>query len=216
MAGFPVSKSDSEWRAELSPEEYRMLRMQGTEAPGRGEYHKFFPKEGYVRAQSLPESAAGARALTQLGSLSTCAVWLSRMQASALQQHLQVQGLWMGRIRPVLLLRGRWLPRRYAARRRFDRNHLQQLRQPPRPRVLRRAPDVDGRAPLSQLHLHQGTSARRLGGCSLFTHPLSSVIAASNRAHLQYFKDAVPEGLTEGKVAIDPACAQAARGCATQ
>ncbi|KAJ9118825.1 Peptide methionine sulfoxide reductase B5 [Naganishia onofrii] len=36
-----VKKSDSEWQAQLSPEQFRVLRKQGTERPGTGEYNKF-------------------------------------------------------------------------------------------------------------------------------------------------------------------------------
>jgi peptide-methionine (R)-S-oxide reductase len=31
---FPVEKSDSEWRKELAPEQYQVLRQHGTERPG--------------------------------------------------------------------------------------------------------------------------------------------------------------------------------------
>ncbi|WP_326596071.1 peptide-methionine (R)-S-oxide reductase MsrB [Streptomyces sp. NBC_01803] len=36
--GYQVSKTDDEWRQELTDEEYRVLRQAGTEAPFVGEY----------------------------------------------------------------------------------------------------------------------------------------------------------------------------------
>jgi peptide-methionine (R)-S-oxide reductase len=36
--GQPVEKTDAQWREELTPEEYRVLRQAGTERPYTGEY----------------------------------------------------------------------------------------------------------------------------------------------------------------------------------
>ncbi|KAI5452918.1 Peptide methionine sulfoxide reductase B5 [Naganishia albida] len=43
-----VKKSDSEWQAQLTPEQFRVLRKQGTERPGTGKYNKF-KEEGIYR-----------------------------------------------------------------------------------------------------------------------------------------------------------------------
>ncbi len=38
-AGFPVTRSDEEWRRVLTPEQYRVLRGAGTERACSGEFH---------------------------------------------------------------------------------------------------------------------------------------------------------------------------------
>jgi len=45
-----VKKSDSEWRATLSPEQFRILRQKGTEAAGTGEYDKHYEAGVYTCA----------------------------------------------------------------------------------------------------------------------------------------------------------------------
>jgi peptide-methionine (R)-S-oxide reductase len=42
-----IEKTDAEWRAELTPEQYRVLRQKGTEAPFSGEYDHVFESGTY-------------------------------------------------------------------------------------------------------------------------------------------------------------------------
>ncbi|CAK7209115.1 hypothetical protein SEUCBS140593_000384 [Sporothrix eucalyptigena] len=46
---FPDQRSDSEWRAVLSPKQFRILREKGTEMPHTGEYDKHFADAGVYR-----------------------------------------------------------------------------------------------------------------------------------------------------------------------
>ena len=45
-----MQKTEEEWRKELTPEQYRVLREKGTEAPFTGEYDKHFDKGTYTCA----------------------------------------------------------------------------------------------------------------------------------------------------------------------
>ena len=42
-----VEKTDAQWRAELTPEQYRVLREKGTERPFEGEYDHTFESGTY-------------------------------------------------------------------------------------------------------------------------------------------------------------------------
>ncbi|KAL2044820.1 hypothetical protein N7G274_002595 [Stereocaulon virgatum] len=46
MTDYPIKKSDDEWQAVLSKEQFRVIREKGTEAPYTGEYDKHMPSEG--------------------------------------------------------------------------------------------------------------------------------------------------------------------------
>ncbi|KAM6595541.1 hypothetical protein CsatA_006065 [Cannabis sativa] len=46
-ASGSVQKSEEEWQAILSPEQFRILRQKGTEYPGTGEYDKFYEEGVY-------------------------------------------------------------------------------------------------------------------------------------------------------------------------
>lgn len=47
---FEITKTDEEWRAQLTPEQYDVLRNKATERPYTGEYDEFFEKGTYVCA----------------------------------------------------------------------------------------------------------------------------------------------------------------------
>ena len=47
---YKVEKSDNDWKNELNPDEYKILRQCGTEAPGTGKYYNFFEKGTYLCA----------------------------------------------------------------------------------------------------------------------------------------------------------------------
>jgi peptide-methionine (R)-S-oxide reductase len=48
IGGATLPKTDAEWKKVLTPEQYRVLRQKGTEAPFSGEYYKC-DKEGVYR-----------------------------------------------------------------------------------------------------------------------------------------------------------------------
>ena len=45
-----IDKTDEEWRQQLTPEQYRVMRQKGTERPFTGEYEKTKDKGTYVCA----------------------------------------------------------------------------------------------------------------------------------------------------------------------
>lgn len=50
MSSSKTSKTEEEWRAILSPEQFRILRQKGTESPGSGQYNKHSEEGVYACA----------------------------------------------------------------------------------------------------------------------------------------------------------------------
>ena len=53
VKNYPVKHTDAEWKAMLSPEQYYILREQGTERAGTGKYDHFYEPGTYYSAASL-------------------------------------------------------------------------------------------------------------------------------------------------------------------
>jgi peptide-methionine (R)-S-oxide reductase len=44
---YPIEKNEEQWKSELDPERYRILRQKGTEMPHSGKYNLHFEKGTY-------------------------------------------------------------------------------------------------------------------------------------------------------------------------
>jgi len=47
MSDYPIKKTEEDWKAQLSEEEYRVLRKKGTEFPHTGKYNLHFENGDY-------------------------------------------------------------------------------------------------------------------------------------------------------------------------
>jgi len=50
---YPMKLTEEEWKARLTPEQYNILRQEGTERAGTGKYDHFYEKGTYYSAASL-------------------------------------------------------------------------------------------------------------------------------------------------------------------
>jgi len=64
-----MAKAEEEWKKELGPELYRILRQRGTEYPGSHEYDQFYPTSGYFScaACNLPLYSASSKFRSNCG-----------------------------------------------------------------------------------------------------------------------------------------------------
>ena len=72
---YSVKRTDAEWREQLAPEEFYVLRQKGTERPGSGEYNKFYPKDGHFVCSACAQPLYTAAAKFDSGCarpLATC------------------------------------------------------------------------------------------------------------------------------------------------
>jgi len=50
---YPIKLTDAQWKERLTPEQYYILRQEGTETAGTGKYDHFYEKGTYYSAGSL-------------------------------------------------------------------------------------------------------------------------------------------------------------------
>jgi peptide-methionine (R)-S-oxide reductase len=50
---YPMQLTDAQWKTQLTPEQYHILREEGTEYAGTGKYDHFYKKGTYYSAASL-------------------------------------------------------------------------------------------------------------------------------------------------------------------
>lgn len=60
---YPYKKTNAEWQAQLTREEYRVLRLGDTQEPDKGDFCQFFPSQGYFscRACNHPLYSAASK-----------------------------------------------------------------------------------------------------------------------------------------------------------
>ena len=51
---FPLEKTEQQWKEQLTPQEYFVIREKGTERPYTGEYNMHFEEGTYVVGRATP------------------------------------------------------------------------------------------------------------------------------------------------------------------
>lgn len=84
-ARYRVNKSDEDWRLQLSPEQFRILRKKGTEMAGTGEYDK------HVRRIVLTLTLSAFCALTDLLETTDDTQYIQMITTVPYQRSLQLR-----------------------------------------------------------------------------------------------------------------------------
>ena len=83
------SKSEQDWKEELTPEQYRVTREAGTEAPYSGKYDQHWDQGSYdsVSAVAIPCLVRTANSTPVVAGPVFILNWRRRMSCSGLTMH---------------------------------------------------------------------------------------------------------------------------------
>lgn len=97
MTEFPVQKSDTEWKKELTPEQYRVLRQAGTERAFTGKYTDL-DKKGVYRC-----AACGAKLFTSDAKFHSGCGWPAFDQAVSSGSVIERKDTSLGMVRTEVI-----------------------------------------------------------------------------------------------------------------
>lgn len=93
MDTFEIKKSDEEWRKQLSPVQFGILREKGTERPFTGEYDKFFDEGTYYCA------ACGAELFTSKTKYNSGCGWPAFYEPAVNKNIIEKRDVSLGMVR---------------------------------------------------------------------------------------------------------------------
>lgn len=97
MDTFEIKKTDDEWRKQLSPVQFNILREKGTERPYTGEYDKFYEEGTYYCA------ACGAELFTSKTKYNSGCGWPAFYQPSVDNNIVEKKDISHGMVRIEVL-----------------------------------------------------------------------------------------------------------------
>ncbi len=97
MDTFEIKKTDDEWRKQLSPVQFNILREKGTERPYTGEYDKFYEEGTYYCA------ACGAELFTSKSKYNSGCGWPAFYEPSVDKNIVEKKDISHGMVRIEVL-----------------------------------------------------------------------------------------------------------------